>query len=111
MCSVPTGSRGGLQAWVWHQLKKDYHSCAFVNQYRAIELVGEIALAGDHQSVNMAECTLDRLFGANLPAKYWVNGSLALTDSIVNTEFYDAGPVSLKQVVYIDLSVLNTHRH
>ena len=61
---------------------------------RAIELVGQIALSGDRQSMGMAECALDRLFGANLPAKYWATGSLGLTDSTVNTEFYDAGPVS-----------------
>jgi hypothetical protein len=44
---------------------------------------------------------MERLFAANLPAKYWVTGSLDMTDSIVNTEFYDAGPVSVLQNAYV----------
>ena len=53
--------------------------------------------------MGMAECALNRLFGANLPAKYWVNDSLALTDSTVNTEFYDAGPVGLFMLGFVCL--------
>lgn len=60
----------------------------------AIQLVELVVASGDHQSVTVAKCALERLFGANLPAKYWVTGSLDMTDSTVNTEFYDAGPVS-----------------
>lgn len=62
----------------------------------AIELVDEVAASDDHQCSTVAKCALERLFGANLPAKYWVTGSLDMTDSTVNTEFYDAGPVSSK---------------
>lgn len=77
------------------------HTIHFTSCCSAIEVVGVIAQSGDHQSANMAQCARDRLFGANLPAKYWVNGSLALTDSTIGTEFYDAGPVSnLKTLGY-----------
>lgn len=54
----------------------------------------QVAASGDHHCTIMAECALERLFAANLPAKYWVTGSLDMTDSTVNIEFYDAGPVS-----------------
>lgn len=64
----------------------------------AIELAGQVATSGDHYCSKMAECSLERLFKSNLPAKYWVTGSLDMTDSTVNTEFYDAGPVSTLQL-------------
>ena len=60
----------------------------------AIELMGQVAAAsGESQCTDMAKSTLERLFRANLPAKYWVTGALDMTDSMVGTEFYDAGPV------------------
>ena len=52
------------------------------------------AESGDSQCTAMASSALERLFKANLPAKYWVTGSLDMTDSTVGIEFYDAGPVS-----------------
>ena len=64
----------------------------------AIQLVSQVAACGDHQCAAVAKCALERLFGANLPAKYWVTGALDQTDSTVNTEFYDAGPVSYCRV-------------
>ena len=63
-------------------------------KFSGIQLMRQVAASGDHHCTIMAECALERLFAANLPAKYWVTGSLDMTDSTVNTEFYDAGPVS-----------------
>ena len=60
----------------------------------AIQLVNQVAISGDHECATIAKCALERLFGANLPAKYWTTGSLDMSDCLVNTEFYDAGPVS-----------------
>ena len=56
--------------------------------------MGQVVASDDHQCSGVAKCALNRLFAANLPAKYWVTGSLDMTDSIANMEFYDAGPVS-----------------
>lgn len=73
---------------VLHGLR--YYTC----QFSGIQLMRQVAASGDYHCTIMAECALERLFAANLPAKYWVTGSLDMTDSTVNIEFYDAGPVS-----------------
>ena len=80
---------------------------------RAIELVERIATSEHDQSAMLAKSALRTLLDANLPAKYWVTGSLDMTDSIVNIEFYDAGPVRLlldtNAVVYSYLLMTNRH--
>ena len=48
----------------------------------------------------LAQSTVQSLLNANLPAKYWMTGALDMTDSIVNTEFYDAGPVSYRATFF-----------
>lgn len=61
------------------------------------------AASGESQCTAMARSALERLFKANLPAKYWVTGTLDMTDSTVGTEFYDAGPVRANIIISLKL--------
>lgn len=73
--------------------------------HSAIRLMEQAAASGarESQCVVMARSALERLFKANLPAKYWVTGTLDMTDSTVGTEFFDAGPVSTSWLLLIDM--------
>lgn len=63
--------------------------------HRAISLMQEIVASGpDAQSALLAKGALESLFNANISAKYWVAGTLEMTNHIVNMEFHDGGPVS-----------------
>ena len=59
-----------------------------------------IGSSEDEVCAFLAQDGLSKLLDSNLPAKYWVMGSLDSTDTIVNMDFYDAGPVRSFPVVY-----------
>lgn len=77
------------------------HSLLLVT-FSAIQLLEEMAASGDSQCVAMATTALNRLFKANLAAKYWVTGILDITDSTAGIEFYDGGPVSAENSVMVN---------
>ena len=64
--------------------------------YRGLDLIQRLcSTATGHALIENAKMALHKLLSSNLPAKYWISGRLDHTDIISNTEFFDAGPVSV----------------